>query len=76
VTLEEALAKARTQFDDHVASMRDHTLGVLRAHGATDDEVAIELARIDQDIVQARRAMVEYVTSAFVTNGETMARFQ
>jgi hypothetical protein len=76
VTLDEALAKAERVFDEQIQILVADALARLQDLGATADELAAERTRIDQEVDIARREVREVVYTAWVTDGEQLARFQ
>jgi hypothetical protein len=68
VTLDEALAKADSKTSELIADARVATEDLLRNHGATDEEVAIELERFAAEAA-ALRAQASAIVRAMWETG-------
>ena len=58
MTIDEALAKAAAQIDEIFARSTDNLEGLLIEHGATDEELAAEMARQERLRAQERVRML------------------
>ena len=58
MTLDEALAKGHARLDEIAEQILTDTEDVLRHHGATDEEVGIELDRVRQELSIVRSRMI------------------
>jgi hypothetical protein len=65
VTLEQALEKAGRLFDEVATSNLVSTEEMLRHHGATAEELAIELARLKAQHAEDRRRVLATVIAVF-----------
>lgn len=65
MTLEQALEKAGRRFDEVAASNLVSAEEMLRHHGADDEELAIELARLKAQHAADRRHLLAAVIAVF-----------
>jgi hypothetical protein len=65
VTLEQALEKADRLFDEAAATNLANTETLLKHHGASAEELAIELARLKEQHAADRRRVLETVVALF-----------
>jgi hypothetical protein len=65
VTLDQALEKAGRRFDEVAASNLVSVEEMLRHHGASSEEIDIELARVRAQHAEDRRRMLATVIAVF-----------
>lgn len=65
ITLEQALEKAGRRFDEVAADNLVSVEDMLRHHGATDEEVSIELARLRAQHRADRQHLLAAITAVF-----------
>lgn len=67
MTLDDALAKAAALFDEAAAEAVADSEDVLRHHGATDEELRIELNRVRAEMAAHRLSMLSTVLAQWET---------
>lgn len=67
MTLAEALNKAGEQFEVIAADSLANAEALLRSRGATDEELGIELTRLQSEIAAARQQVLATVRAVWET---------
>ena len=72
MTVDEAMRKATTALDEHIATALKNTVELLTNHGATEDELEAEMRHQAQELQEWRAVQLAHLRSWLEREGETL----